>query len=127
MKVKNSEASRMIQAMRPLLDKTGVVGYAAAYNTRALIDKAREYLSLYDAKMRELGDAELDEDGNETGRYTLHAGTPEYLSFIEEVGPIGDIEHEVDLVLVPAGQASESATGEEMLNAQFMFSWDREE
>lgn len=124
MRKTNEEMRQMCESAVPLLNRSGVVGYVAAYNCRVLNEQIREYVDTRDGALREFGEEVLDEGGNGTGRYTLRIGTPEYEAFVARVDPLAGFEHDVELLTVPRRDAEASGvTGREMLDAAFMFDW----
>lgn len=128
MKVTNERARQMLEALVPMLDMDGVVGYAAAYDSRMLNDACQEYSRLRDKALERHGEPVLDDDGNETGRYFLSMDSGGYDAFMGEIEPLMNIEHKVSLVTVTPKEAQAAGiTGRQMLDADFMIDWaDRE-
>lgn len=119
MKLKNAQMDAMIQSLRPHLGRRDVIGYAAARNTRVLTDAACEYLMRKDEVVREHGIAEMDADGNPTGRFVMDvAGNEDAMRELEEWGAI---EHEADLFTLKYDEAIGKLSGQELLSIDWMF------
>lgn len=114
----------MINALVPLLDRSDVIGYAAAYDTRMLTTTAQEYIELFSEKLKEYGKPELDAHGRQTGRWYVDGGTEQARMFREDTAEWGAVEHDVDLMTVPASKAEGELTGRQMLAVGWLFDWD---
>ena len=118
---KNIEMEQMLIALEPLLKHKGIVGYAAARNTRILQAETFEYFQMRDGLVEKYGVPELDEEGNETGRMQLRFDSPNFPKYEREVSEYALIEHEPDLFLITYEQAIGELTGEEFLACDWMF------
>lgn len=120
MKYKNIEMENMVSSLEPLLERRDILGYAAARNTRLLKTQAQEYFAIRDDLVLKYGKPQLDENGNETGQTELKIASPEFDQFLEELKPLMDIEHEVDIFKVPVKEAIGKLSGTEILELDWM-------
>lgn len=121
MKYTNAEMAAMIVSLEKHLDRTDIIGYAAARNTRILMNEAREFLERRDQLIFEYGEHELDEDGNQTGQVSLSVGSPNFKAFSDAMEGWASIEHEPKLFLVPYSEVIGKLSGSEILDIDWMF------
>lgn len=124
---KNIEMEQMIEAVKPLLARTDLVGYAAARNTRILMAETTEYRDLRQSLIMKYGAPEVGEDGSETGRYELRFDSPSWADYEQEVTEWAMLEHEPDLYRIPAKEAIGVLSGQEMLDIEWMLRFDDED
>lgn len=126
MRVTNDGAVAMMEALSPLLARTDEVGYAAAYNSRKLTELSQEYIKLHERKLAEYGEPVVGDDGREVpGEYVIRPGTPEYESFVADVGCWAAAEHDFEPYRVAARDVAGTMSGADMLALAWMIDWDR--
>lgn len=116
----NLQMEQMITQLKPLLDRSGLIGYAAVKNTRVLRDEIAEYIQAKDTAIMELGEPELDADGNETGRVSLRFDSPHFAEYQERMAGIETAEAEPRIFRVRASEIMGQLTGQEMLDLEWM-------
>lgn len=121
--VTNEQAGEMITLMSPYLERRDLIGYAAAYNTRILMQASQEYIDLHETLLEKYGREQLGPNGEHTNKYLLTPNDPNYEKFLAETSEWGNVKHEVDLVTVPAEKAIGELSGREILSVQWMFDW----
>ena len=119
--MKNNEMLLRLESLRKLLDRTDIVGYAAARNVRFLEEELVEFDEKRKALIQKYGQEILDENGNPTGRIELKAGTPQFEAFVAEIAPFGSIEHEPRIFKLGYGEAIGKLSGSELLEFDWMF------
>ena len=124
---KNIEMEQMIAQLEPLLGRNDLIGYAAARNTRILMDETTEYRDLRHDLVMEYGTPEKDDDGNETGRYELRFDSPSWPAYEKEIAEWAMLEHEPDVYKIPAKSAIGQLTGKEMLDLEWMLEFEDED
>lgn len=125
MKLKNYQMSNLMDSLQPILDHKGILGYAAARNFRKLRDATVEFTQYKEQLFREYGTAEVDENGNPTGRYSIDVTNPAIVEPMKELDRYADIEHEVEIFTIPVSEVIDELTGNEMLALEFMLEEDR--
>lgn len=121
---KNIEMEQMIAQLEPLLSRNDLIGYAAARNTRILMDETTEYRDLRHDLVMEYGTPEKGDDGNETGRYELRFDSPSWPAYEKEITEWAMLEHEPDVYKIPAKSAIGQLTGKEMLDLEWMLEFE---
>ena len=121
MLLSNFKMEQLINSLKPFLDRTDIIGYAAARNSRRLSDQTVEYFMKRDELIMKYGKRELDGNHKETGRSVLNQTDPNFSRFVDEITPIGEIEHEVDIYKVPFEKAIDNLSGTELLSIDWMF------
>ena len=124
---KNIEMEQMIAQLEPLLGRNDLIGYAAARNTRILMDETTEYRDLRHDLVMEYGTPEKDDDGNETGRYELRFDSPRWPAYEKEITEWAMLEHEPDVYKIPAKSAIGQLTGKEMLDLEWLLEFEDED
>ena len=117
----NEQMRLMLQSLEAVIDRTDIIGYAAARNTRALRDCAAEYLGRVDELVREYGEPVTDEQGEPTGGLVVPFESPRWAEFESKLAEWGSIEHEPTLYLVPYPEAIGKISGTQLLALDWMF------
>ena len=112
---KNVEMEQMVESLKKHLDRRDKVGYAAARNTRILQDEMREYTVRRDELIRKYGTADVDDDGNPTGRVSLDINSPKFQKFAEEIEQYAVIEHSPCLMKLKYDEVIGILSGAEIL------------
>ena len=124
MKLSNAEMETMLNSLEPLLDRTDIIGYAAARNYRKLQDGCQEYLSRKRQIINEYGEKEYDEDGNVIG---IRISDEQMLAKAnEDISVIVNLCHDVEIYQIPIGEAVGKLSGRELLLTEFMFREDED-
>lgn len=121
MPYKNIEMERMIASLEPLLERTDMLGYAAARNTRILRTEAQEYFNRRDELIQKYGTDKLDGDGNPTGMSEIRVGSPEFDKYADEIQEWALIEHEPKLFVLDYEEAIGKLSGAQLLDLDWMF------
>lgn len=121
MKLKNIKMAQMLEQLQPLLKRSDKIGYAAARNYRKLSECITEYEKFKSSLIEKYGERQRDENGNELQVVMLKVDSPNFKMFAEELAPLNEIEHEVELMLLPFDMAINTLTGEELLAVDWMF------
>ena len=123
MRLTNYEMARRLDQLDQLLDRTDVIGYAAARNARVLSQACSEYLQMQDRLICELGVPDTDEEGQETGSMRLDFDSPSFAEFRRAMDEIAPIE----LFRLPEGEAVGKLSGRQLLDLGWMFEEDGKE
>lgn len=110
----NFEMEQRIHSLESLLDRTDMIGYAAARNTRMLQNQNQEYQHRKNELIRKYGHKE----GNE---FVVDPDGPELQEFLDELAPFGETPHEVELFTLPIKEAAGILSGRELLDTYWMF------
>lgn len=122
MRLRNDQLAAFEETCERHLGDKGVLGYACARNARMMTFANAEYIQARAAAIRRHG----DEVRNDKGRVTGHTISPEsegWDAYREEMAPLDAMEHEVDVVRVPAVDLIGELSGAEMLALDFMIDW----
>lgn len=117
---KNIEMELMIQSLEPFLDHTDIIGYAAARNTRILMNEIQEYMSRREGLVAKYGEEVLDDEGNPTGQIQLRFDSPNFKAYSDEITEWAEIEHEPPIYKIPAEKCIGLISGRQMLDIQWM-------
>ena len=117
---KNIEMEQMIGALEKHLDRTDMIGYAAARNTRILMNEAREYFERREKLIQKYGKDQVDDKGNPTGRKELRFDSPEFKEYSDEIQDWALIEHSPNLFKIPASECIGKLSGRDMLDLEWM-------
>lgn len=121
MPYKNIEMEQMICELQKHLDRTDLIGYAAARNIRILRTEASEYLDRKEDLLQQYGKPELDDDGNPTGRVGIRIDDPEFEQFVKQISEWSLVEHEPKLFMIKYENAIGKLTGAQILAIDWMF------
>lgn len=121
---KNIDMENMLNSLSSLLDRTDIIGYAAARNTRILQTEAQEYLAIREKLIAKYGHPRMDENGNETGVYMLEFGTSEFADYESEIISVAEIEHFPQLFKIPASEVIGKLSGTQILAIEWMLDWE---
>lgn len=117
----NIEMERMLDALRPFMQRSDVIGYAAARNARILTDNLTEYAERKNEAVIEYGDKVFNEDGKFTGEYSIGPASEKYAEFEGALIEIASLKHDVCLYRIPFSKAIDNLSGEELFSIDFMF------
>lgn len=118
----NSEMAMMLDQLEPLLERTDIIGYAAARNTRILRSEAAEYLERQSELISRLGEDELDAEGNPTGRIGIQVGTEAFEQYVNELSEWASYKGDPQLYTIPMNEAIGKISGSQLLDLEWMFS-----
>lgn len=121
---KNIEMEQMIAALDKHLERTDIIGYAAARNTRILMNEAREYFDRREKLIQKYGKDQVDDDGNPTGRKELRFDSPEFKEYSDEIQEWALIEHVPDLYRIPMSECIGKISGRNILELEWMLEDD---
>lgn len=120
----NDQMAERLGQLEPLLERTDVLGYAAARNTRALRTACADYLDMRDRLICELGEPETDAEGNQTGNMRLSFDSDGFKRFSEEMGKIASVESDVEVFRVDVSEAIGKLSGSQILDLDWMLEED---
>lgn len=120
MLLSNSDMDIYINSLNAFLDRSDIIGYAAARNVRILSASLSEYYSKRDELIKKYGELELDKDGNHTGRYFLTPDSSNFKTYIQDITPFSIIKHEVTIFKIPYSEVIGKLTGSEILEIDWM-------
>lgn len=124
--VTNAEMMGMLAALRPLLERTDMLGYAAARNTRLLKAACSEYLEMQERLIAELGEPETDDEGNPTGGFSIKFGSSAFAEFERAIGTFAPIEHGFEPWRIDPSEAVGRLSGTQLLGLEWMFDFGEE-
>lgn len=105
---------------------TGKFGYAVARNVRKIKEACAEFLQIRSRLIEELGEKQLDEDGNPTGNVIIKIGTEKYNEYNKKIGEIADIIHSVEIFRIPYDSLPDTVTAQNMIDLEWMLIDDEE-
>ena len=121
MHVSNFKMEELQNTLIPFLNRTDIIGYYAARNFRIFNDHISEYLDIKERLVRKYGKPCKDEQGNDTGRIEVAYDSPVFSNFIDELMPIGNVEHDVEVKKLSFTEAIDKLSGNELLSIDWMF------
>lgn len=121
MKFKNRELDMMLNQLEPLLDRTDIIGYAAARNARSIRGLCGEYVTIKEKLISDLGNHVLDENGNPTHIIELGPDSEKFDEFIESIEPIASIEHDFFPFVIKHEDGIGVLSGRQFLELEWMF------
>lgn len=124
--LKNVDMDNMMESLKPFLDRKDLIGYAAARNTRLLQEQLVEYHTQRDNLVRTYGEPNTDDEGNEDGTYSLRSDSANWSKFVEELSTFAEIEHDPQLMTIPAKEVIGELTGQEILDIDWMLDYEDE-
>lgn len=116
----NIEMESMLESLRPMLDHSDMIGYAAARNTRILSGELTEYHDIRDELVGKHGYKETDDNGNPTGRMRLDIDSPEFDLFTKDIEQYAMVRHSPDLFMLKYEDVIGKLTGSEILSIDWM-------
>lgn len=117
----NSDMSQMLAILEPYLATAkGKFGYAIARNVRKIKDACNEFLVIRQELITEIGEADKDENGNETGSYSIQINSPAFWEYSKRIDEYAGIEHDVEIYKVSYDILPEDMTAQEMLDLEWM-------
>lgn len=105
---------------------TGKFGYAVARNVRKIKEACAEFLQIRSRLIEELGEKQLDKDGNPTGNVIIKIGTEKYNEYNKKIGEIADIVHSVEIFRIPYDSLPDTVTAQNMIDLEWMLIDDEE-
>ncbi len=116
----NLELEQMAEALQPLLELNGIVGYTAARNMRLIVDEIADYLQMKERLLRAHGHEAADADGKPTGSYAIGPDDEGFAEFLAEFSEIANVRHAVEFYRLPAERCIGALTGRQFLDCSFM-------
>ena len=120
----NFQMERMVESLKPLLNRADVVGYVAARNVRSLQGELEEYFQMKNKFITDLGTEELDDSGNPTGNISIKVGSREFDTFLEKMNPIAEARCYPTLFKLDPDECIDRLSGEQMLEYEWMIDYD---
>lgn len=118
--LKNARMAEMLHQLAPLLPRRDRIGYAAARNFRALSDSLTEYHAFRNGLIEKYGEPDTDEDGNVLPTVSIKMGSPGFKAFCDEMKPLNETAHAVELMTIPYADVVGVLSGEEILAVDWM-------
>lgn len=116
----NKEMVEMVEKLRPLLSHRDVIGYAAARNTRILLDCLTEFNKFKEDLLREYGEQDYDEEGNELPTVSICYDSPNFKEFADKLESIASVKHNAAIMTLKYNEVVGLMNGEEILNNDWM-------
>lgn len=116
----NADILEKISILEHFLDRSDIVGYAAARNTRKLRNEIVEYEKFRNNLIKEYGTPEVDENGNETGRFMVMPNSKDFVMVSAKMDELDKIEHNVDIMTIQYEDIIGKLTGSEILSIDWM-------
>lgn len=116
----NVDIVNKIESLKPFLDRSDMIGYAAARNTRKLTDASVEYVEKQQSIMLKYGSEEFDDDGKATGRMVIGFNDPNFKKFKAELETYSILKHEITIFKIPYSEVIGKLTGSEILEIDWM-------
>lgn len=120
MKLKNIEMEQYILILSKFLDRTDIIGYAAARNTRILENASSEYQQYRSNLINKYGKIELDSNDKPTGRVALSVDDENFKTYVSEIEEIASVEHEVCIFKIPYKSVINKLSGSDILDIDWM-------
>lgn len=124
MKLTNYMMDAMIERLKPFLERSDIVGYAAARNVRKLQDGCLEFQTKRQDLVMKYGTEQVDDEGNPTGSYVIKEGQEGYEETKGVLETLANLEHEVEIYQIPIEDTIGILSGREMLELGFMLTED---
>lgn len=120
----NFQMELMAESLKPLLNRADVVGYVAARNVRSLQNELEEYFRMKNKFITDLGNEELDDNGEPTGNISIKVGSKEFDAFLEKMRPIGETRCYPTLFKLDPDECIDKLSGSQMLKFEWMIDYD---
>lgn len=121
MEATNMDMVAKLSILNPFLETaTGRFGYAVARNFRKIRESCTEFLQIRSQLIKDLGEKQLDKDGNPTGNIVIKIGTEKYNEYEEKIGDIAEIKHSVEIFTIPYDDLPDTVTAQDMINLEWM-------
>ena len=118
---KNSELNLYLNNMSNFLNRSDIVGYICARNSRVILDALVEYQDVQHKLINELGKEIFDDEGKPTGQMGINVSDKEnFEKFLSGIKPYADIEQKVDILTLNYDEVQGILTGSEILLLDFM-------
>lgn len=118
---KNSELNLYLNNMSNFLNRSDIVGYICARNSRVILDALVEYQDVQHKLINELGKEIFDDEGKPTGQMGINVSDKEnFEKFLSGIKPYADIEQRVDILTLNYDEVQGILTGSEILLLDFM-------
>lgn len=121
MRLSNAEMEACILALDPYLDRTDIIGFAAARAVKKLQEGCAEFLAKKQQLLEEYGEPDLDGEGNCLGTWSISPGSEGYGKVFDELSEYAVLTHYVDLPTLPVSEAKGVLSGREILSLGFLF------
>lgn len=119
MLLSNIEMEQRLESLAPVLEQSGMIGYAAARNYRRLKDQLIEYTQRKEDLIRKYGI-------QEGGQYSIMPAHANFPAFEQELVPFATMEHEVEIMTRPMSEAAGVLTGKQIVDIWWMLDDDME-
>lgn len=116
----NFDMSILLQTLEKHLDKSDVIGYAAARNYRRISDAMFEYNHTKNELLAKYGNEAVDDDGNKLGTYYIEPKNQNYQLVKDKLEKLGAIEHEVVIFTISYEDVLNKLTGREIIDLDWM-------
>lgn len=121
MEITNIDMSTKLLCLEPILKTaTGKFGYAVARNFRKITEACTEFLQMRRRLIEDLGEKQVDKDGNLTGNVVIKVGTEKYNEYEKKIGEIAKIKHSVEIFMVSYDDLPNTVTAQDMIDLEWM-------
>ena len=118
--IKNVILEKYIETLSKYLDRSDIVGYAAARNYRKISDCLIEFNDKKEELLEKYGVKETDSEGNFTGNMSINPTNPNYDIFMDSYDLYANIEHDVEIFKIKYDKVIGVLTGSEILEIDWM-------
>lgn len=113
-KLKNIQMEQRLNSLKLLLDRRDKIGYYAARNYRIMSDSLTEYYEIKNNLIMKYGEPD------EKSGTSINVNSESFNTFINELSPFCEIEHEVDIMTAKYDEVIDILSGEEILAIDWM-------
>ena len=110
----------LLHHLEPFLARRYQIGYVAARNYRILTDCLTEYTKFRNDLIGKYGEPDLDEKGKALSTISIKIGSPNFERFCDEMQPLNNIEHEVEVMTARYKDVIGELSGKEILSIDWM-------
>lgn len=119
----NYEMERACEILNKFLDRTDILGYAAARNIRRLHEASVDHAKRKNDLLNEYGKPIYDDDGNDTGQRKIGIDDENYDKVLNQLNVSGNIEHTITIFSISYSDIlnlSDPLTGREIMDLEWM-------
>lgn len=119
----NYEMEKACEILDKFLDRTDILGYAAARNIRRLHEASVDHEKRKNDLLNEYGKPIYDDNGNDTGQRKIGIDDENYDKVLNQLNVSGNIEHTITIFSISYGDIlnlSDPLTGREIMDLEWM-------
>lgn len=123
----NYEMEKACEILDDFLDRSDILGYAAARNIRRLHEASVDHEKRKNDLLNKYGKAVYDKDGNDTGQRKIGVDDENYDNVLNQLNVSGNIEHTITIFSISYSdilKLNDPLTGREIMNLEWMLTDD---